>query len=474
MLSATHLFFLSADPDSLVDIHTRGAWTDEGLYSIQARNFIHQGSFGLTENTTMIRGPFYNLLQVPFFLFLGDSLQVARLVTVLVVVAVFLLLTFQKKHLLLWVTLFVLAFTQFHVFQFSHYAMPEITAICMVLASLYYVLLFSEKGNRKHLMFASLMIFIAYGFKIQFVYLVVLLPVVFFVLFLSNVFAKATGRLKSFYDFSIVSGFAIGFLGIYLLLWYLPNKSFYDLVMINESSDRFEAWGGILARIKFNLRYYLFSPPHYPVLFLFVAGILALVIRLLQKAKIPAQYSLILLFAAVWVLIESHKLALIYLPQRYLLGFYVASSLLTAVALVAVSQEQKVFQKVLMAVLVMVLFYNTVFNVLAFQRRTFDIKTVNSYIKSSNPDGKVIAGVWAPSLTWNTAAHVVPVWSTYFDKETFFKQYQPVMIIAEDNEAESEQAFSRFGIHPDSLADSSRMFQVWRYQLKISWLPQDE
>ncbi len=471
ILSATHLFFLAADPDSLVDIHTRGAWTDEGLYSIQARNFIQQGSFGLTENTTMIRGPLYNLLQVPFFLIFGDTLQVARLVTIFGVVAAFLLLTSQKKYLLLWATLFIIAFTQFHVYQFSHYAMPEITAICMVLASLYYVLLFFEKGKKKYLMYASLMIFIAYGLKIQFVYLVALLPVVFFVLFLSKVFAGADGRRKSFYTFSVVTGYAFGFFVLYLLLWYLPNKSFYNLVMINESSDRFEAWGGILERINFNFRYYLLSPPLYPVLFMFVTGMLALLILIVKKVKIPNQYTMVLLFATVWVLLESHKLALIYLPQRYLLGLYVATSLLAAVLLVVISHERKAVQTVLMFVLVIALACNTVFNVRAFQRRTFDLKTVNSYMKRYNSDGKVIAGVWAPSLTWNTPAHVVPVWSTYFDKEAFFEKYQPMMIITEANEAESEQAFGRFGIRLDSLADSSRMFSVWRYQLKINWLP---
>lgn len=52
-----HLPFLSSDPDPRSDVNTRGAWTDEGLYASQARNFITTGSLSLKENSTFIRGP---------------------------------------------------------------------------------------------------------------------------------------------------------------------------------------------------------------------------------------------------------------------------------------------------------------------------------------------------------------------------------------------------------------------------------
>lgn len=65
---AGHLFFLTSDPDQRVDLHTRGAFTDEGLYSAQARNFVHSGSFGFTDNTTLVRGPLFGALQIPFLL----------------------------------------------------------------------------------------------------------------------------------------------------------------------------------------------------------------------------------------------------------------------------------------------------------------------------------------------------------------------------------------------------------------------
>ena len=52
---AMHLPFITADPDPEFDVHTRGAWTDEGLYPVQSRNFVNHGVLNLEENETIMR-----------------------------------------------------------------------------------------------------------------------------------------------------------------------------------------------------------------------------------------------------------------------------------------------------------------------------------------------------------------------------------------------------------------------------------
>ena len=80
LLIVMHLPFLQSDPDAFVDVNTRGAWTDEGLYSSQIINYINTGEFNIEENNQMVISPLFTALLYPFYLIFGTNVLVGRLV----------------------------------------------------------------------------------------------------------------------------------------------------------------------------------------------------------------------------------------------------------------------------------------------------------------------------------------------------------------------------------------------------------
>ena len=78
LIVVIHLPFLDADPHYF---HSTGraAYTDEGLYAAQSRNFVNNGSFQLSSSDALIKTPLFGFsLVLPFTIF-GISLAIARL-----------------------------------------------------------------------------------------------------------------------------------------------------------------------------------------------------------------------------------------------------------------------------------------------------------------------------------------------------------------------------------------------------------
>ena len=145
LLFISHLPFLNADPDSLADINTRGAWTDEGLYTSQIRNWINHYPFSMTENTVFVRGPLYNIIQIPFFAIFGTKLIVSRLITLMIIMISVFMLTRIKEAKTTALMLIFTTFTQFHIYQFSHYGLSEMECICYVMLSMFFLVKYYER-----------------------------------------------------------------------------------------------------------------------------------------------------------------------------------------------------------------------------------------------------------------------------------------------------------------------------------------
>jgi len=461
--------FLTTDPDTEVDIHTRGAWTDEGLYASQARNYVHYGDFGMRENTTFVRGPLQTLLQVVVFRVFGTSLPVARLMTLMsVCLALFILASYRKWETFA-VFLVSLAFVQFQVFNFSHYSMAEMIAVAAMLVSFIFLSKYYETNKKKHLFFAALMVFISWGLKIQFLYLLVVPPavVVFYSIILLKQGKISVKQLAN--DVIIITGFSLIFILLYAVLWYLPNKEFYDYIMVDQTTRRFEIWEKMYGLVHFNFNYFILKPEKFPLV---IATALALIIWIfsLFTSRIKIKNHLIVIFGLVWLLVELHKLGMTYLPQRYLLSLYVAAGFFSSALLFQFFRGNRIVQIFLMVAILVSFVYNSSFNYDAYGRRTYEIKTANDYLLKYDWHNKTIAGVWAPSLTWKTSARVIPVWSGYADPQTFFKSYHPPLIIGEDDDDASDNFFIGNGFDLDNMSDSVRYFHTWRYQLKFFWM----
>lgn len=461
--------YLTADPDKLVDLHTMGAWTDEGLYASQARNFINSGDFGMNDNTTFVRGPLQVFLQVPAFFFFGDSLIVARLITLVWICIVLFLLASYKPWQTFSIFLLVLAFSHFRVFQFSHYGMAEMMAISALLAAFLFLSKFIDSGNLRFAFLSALMVSIAWGLKIQFIYFIILPTAITFIYDLKRKLNNEISIRKWFGDLAWITSFSVLFVIVYLLFWYLPNKDFYDLIMFEQTEQRFDVWERMHLTINFNFHYFLMKPANYPLIAAFILAMIFWIASFFSS-RLKIKNQLIVIMGFVWLVSEFHKLGMTYLPQRYLLGLYVAAGFFSSAVLFQYLNLNKYLKYLLIVFLVGTALFNGYFNFDAYQRRTFELKRANNYLKHFDWEGKTIAGVWAPSITWGTKAKTIPVWSEYANPHTFFENYKPAVIVEEANEGSSGEFYKRNGYNLAEMSDSVRFFNFWRYDLKIYWL----
>ncbi|MGB3076573.1 MAG: hypothetical protein WBB36_14695, partial [Chitinophagales bacterium] len=176
-----HLPFLGADPD----IHlssSRDAFTDEGLNTSQLRNYINHGKLDFMECDNLIKTPLFNLaLYIPLQLF-GTHLTVAR-ITILLIVFGFIFFLLSNLHFRPVIIIMSLTtMLQYYVFQYAHFSLSEMLSTVFILSGIFYIFLFVANNCRQqmHLFLSSFYIALAYYSKIQFVYIISLIPLVLF------------------------------------------------------------------------------------------------------------------------------------------------------------------------------------------------------------------------------------------------------------------------------------------------------
>jgi len=226
-----HFPFLTSDPDTMVDPFMRHAWTDEGLYSSQIRNYVDHGSFDIQENSTFVRGPLFNIIQYPFFSIFGTNLIVGRLIVLLFTVFILFLFLHHPKLRNFGFYMLLFALLEYHIFQFTHYSMAELMCIDFILLGLYFLFLSRqyEHVKKKNLMIflSTFFMFCSYCTKVQFLYVGAIVPATLFFLSLNTSLYKKNVEIKNFYPFFWSMAFSAFFAGLYYFAWFLPNKDFY-------------------------------------------------------------------------------------------------------------------------------------------------------------------------------------------------------------------------------------------------------
>ena len=131
LLVLMHLPFITADPDSQVSLISRGAWTDEGLNTVQVRNFVNHGYLSMDECDNLIKTPYFGFVLVPFYSLLGTHIWVGRLLILGCILVVIFLFLRRKETRLFGTALAIVGLLQFHIFQFSHYSLAEMLGVCL-------------------------------------------------------------------------------------------------------------------------------------------------------------------------------------------------------------------------------------------------------------------------------------------------------------------------------------------------------
>ena len=477
--------FLQADP--LVALsHSRDAFTDEGLNTSQVRNWANHGDWNFWECDNLIKNPLFNaLLALPFKVF-GTSWLTARL-TVLFSVLCLLLYAGSINPMRSVMPVFVvIVFTQFHAFHYSHFSMAEMVAVAAVIAAIaswvWYATHPSEIKRNRWLWVSLLFATAAWWLKVQFAYLVFLIPVSTLLLWLFSAHHRKRGKNLLFSSLLLMAAAGLTVL-IYILVWYLPNREAWLYIMHDQASGRFPHWKYLGVIGKFNFLQYFNQPAVLPLFFSFILSV-PVCFWLLVKQKKPAFQTLIII-SAVWVLLEMHKIFIHHVPGRYLVSAFVSMGLF------AVLVWSEFFRRMFLqyhhpdvknkrtaqwwmyfsAVLLLTLFYNQGISYnRSLKERTYVIHEISSYIQRSLPDHSVALGAWSPSLTWGTKIRAVPVWNEFLNYKNILETFRPRIIFSETEEQDSNGAFSADGIILTELADSVKNYTVGKWPVNLYWI----
>lgn len=472
-IAVFHSFFLNSDPDINADPSTRGAFTDEALYSLQSRNYILTGKFSVSDNDTWVQGPVYGSIQVAVYGIFGVKLSIARMITLVMALFVFFLMLKIKDSRMYLLFMIVFCFTEFHIFSFSHYALPYIITLSLVLLSLFLIAsaVISEqrKTNIKFSILSGVAVFTAIAIKVIFFY-ALLIPL--FGLGLGYF----TGKENRKKVLGIMSVYAISItilMLIYFLCWYLPHKMFYDYVVFERVEVLIPgSFNEMLTNVEKNFTNLIWCT-HLRYVFLIFCASISVAIFLWSKKKFSSHQKVLLVISVAWFLIELHRFAMWYLPFRYILGIIMSGFLFMSVVAICYWQNTNKLRYILIFPVFAVLYVNTKDIAASYNSRTTVISEVNNYFSSIRFENKKILGPWAACMNWESDAIILPVWDHYLNYKEPIKKYNPVAIVTEANEDDSNQAFIKQGIYLNGISDSVRTFKIGSFQLNVFWIRVD-
>ena len=462
LVMVAHAPFVQADADASLGF-SRGPWTDEGLYTAQVRNALQTGTLDLAESDGVIKEPLYALLAYGVLGGIGDSMTVMRLamlgLSTLILAWVASGRTPLSRAVLLGLPVLALSY---YPFQYAHLALVEVTASFLILASLWAVHQRLRGAGRWTWGVSALLVFVAYGMKVQFVYAAAIPPLAFFMAWLLNAGAwRATWR-SALMDVAGAGGAAAVMAGVFAVAWYLPNRALMRFVLGSQSSRGSSSFTQLMHSIATNTQDLLMDRRLWGVWLLLLVGLAAAVVArraVRSHPHLQRQWAALMGPPAAWVLIELHKLTLSYLPSRYVLSLVMALGLLGACGLYAAwhwverrpdraeRNATASWRHGVAAVLVVVLGLDVRDYAKALERRTYVIRDTQQRLAAeSRWNGQLVIGPWTSTLFWGSGALTKPVWKGYFNDGETLRQLRPVAIASEPDEGDSEGAYQAAGM----------------------------
>lgn len=471
--------FLNADPDLYLS-HSRDAHSDEGLNTIQLRNYINHGYLDPWECDNLMKNPLFNLiLFLPFTVF-GTKLLVARLTVLFFISSVLFLIGLHKtwRKWLLFVTPVV--FLQFHIFQYMHFALAETMSIgCILLGMFGFVQMWDQPNTLKkvgYLIMSITFFLFSWYMKIQFFYITGVLFILIIIYLISDIIKNKGIKRQTLIiaGVALISSAILGFL--YYQFWYLPFKVPYQYIMKNQTGGRFDLGIYFWQIIGENLTRYFSTQYVKPV---WISFLIAIPLGLFTWIKVKnTLYKRIFLVLLVWVIFEVHKIAIHHVPSRYLLSAYAAMLFIVGTVLyglfyLAIEKRRGGFRNLYnlyfagMAVLIIAHIYNYS---IAYGRRKFHVMELNNYMYHYNEKNLVVIGPWAPTVTWNTNMRSFPVWKDFLNDKDIKNKYHPDVVITEPGESDSDGAFCADNF--DIVNESDSVVKTWigKWPVHIYWM----
>jgi hypothetical protein len=462
----TQLPFLESDADKTIACGSRGAWTDEGLYTAPVRNFIHLGADEFRNRQSFIKTPYgivtplYSLYLLPFFAVLGISLLKARLVTSLTVVFL-LLIAFRRKESQILGSIFIWLLMWLHpVHQYSVLCLAEIYVCLLIVCGLMFRYRLYAESPIKAILFFYFFLLAAVLYKIQYIYLLPL-PFICEGIFWLRDFSRASLRKLVF------SGVLLLGIGVLMfLLWYQPFKEIWRLTGSSSSAgfSLEEITPDLLLR---NMDTYFLDPAYRWFSFSFLISFIVFLFLML-KNRVNHSHRILLPVLLLWMVLESHKLCLSYLPIRYMISTYTAMGLFVSLVWVEVLRGKiraAIFALTLPTI--MLLFTNVKSLYETWTSRTFHQRELIAYMSKISSPTDVVIGTWAPSVTWLNKGACYPSWAVYTQGKDILKTFHPTFIVSEPDEADTDKAFFKSKIYLRTEQDSLTQTELGLWKVNV-------
>jgi hypothetical protein len=473
LIFLSHLPFLEADPDRNMSVG-RGPFTDEGLNTIQARNWVNHGDLDLKECDNLLKTPLLGLPLALTYKIFGSGHTVSRLHVLVLFFLALIIIGMDEKNRGVILFFFLVTLLQYQVFQSSHFSMAEMLSVASILLSLHFLSRsfdndFSRKKKDIQALLAGMFLSLAYFFKIQFIYLIPLLPVSLVLLYFTSDYVTRRSVTR---QGLVITSTLLFFLLLYLLAWYLPNKEAYDYMMAHQSGE-FSFSGKIWEYIRFNLSYHFLKGwMQWFIYFflLFLAGGF-----LMLKYSKSRRYPVFFFSSLAWFLLEMHKLMMVYLPTRYQVSLLASMGLMMSIVMSELfilpsNRKGKLIKAVALIAITVLLTFNVHSYFDTLRNRTYAIRDANEYLARSLAPEDLVLGAWAPSLTWKAGSKSLPVWNDFLNYQDPVNRFNPSVIIAETDEQDSEQAWASQGIDLQEISDSTKSFRIGHWDVRIYWL----
>ncbi len=459
LLLLSHIPFLNADSDISISTGSRGAWIDEGLNTIQIRNFINHGTLNLLDCDNFLKTPLFSVFLFPFFKMFGIDLLNARLLTALFTLLPLLFL-YRSKQFLLGMFFIVITLFYFPIHQYSHLSLAEMYAVSIIAFSiLWYSGCSAESSNRNEFVFYMYLV-LSVLFKIQFAYILVL-PILFHaVLYLIY-------RQKIYFQKLKVSLFFFLFIiFLFFIIWYLPFKTEWEKIMsIQSGAFSFEKM--TLYLFWHNVKLHFLSSNYLILSILFSILVVFSGLGILRRVFSEKSNSLLLL-SFLWVLIETHKIGMEYLPMRYLIGFYFSICFFIVVSLYHFFKHKDMRFKALAVIFGLIFFAQSANQYYrSYNSRTYSVHYANNYFEKVASHSDVMIGPWATVLNWKSKSYAVPIWHGFLQDYDIFAHYKPNFILSEPSQVESDYAYLLTGMDLYEKADSVKQFKIAQWEVNV-------
>lgn len=409
-----HLAFLFGDPQIPFDF-SRGAWTDEGLYLFQMRNFFLTSQLELNVSDGFLKAPLYNFIAAPVVML--NQLWCIRLF-MLIFLSLAIGTYLQKKGISEYFIFLVLALQSTFFFH-AHLAMAE---VCIASLILYLLSLIASDQSAKDLRKMVFIIACIPAIKIQYAYY--LLSLLYPLIILAR--KKELFKWKSILSLSPLIG-----LGLLVIV----NLNEYSFILNQQEAGKFQSHGHLLFRVKVNLINILESKFNVALLLCFGFSNLLLISKwkLLKSTEKSTAITL-------WILLflESHKLLMIYLPQRYLIIWFMLLILSSAHQISTIIVTNGTPKRLLIGVSILSLF---IFQAYHIPRQTFQMNKSRSQLRTLLPKKATLIGPWAPSLSWGTQWVSYPAWKGYYENEQYQLSNGNTYLLREEDNKDNDLLF---------------------------------